>query len=208
MTEITKPESDFERIGGALRSAIAGSEAAKLAGSGLALFEAGGKHILGAGAQKLVRDAAEKGASRAVAAVVAPVLGAGAEAPILSLAIGAKETAKSIAKQSVRAAGSQVLRGAGRAAGIGFVIDGAVAGVEAGIGYRNGTLDRRAAVTHVATEAATGAVATATGVLLGAGLVALTGGVAAPVVFAVGAFGTMGTKKLLRHWVSRKQKTA
>lgn len=206
MTELTKPEheSDFERIGGALRAAIAGSEAARLATSAAALFEAGGKHLLGAGTQKLVRDAAEKGAARAIAAVTAPLLGPGAEKPLLALA--SKETAKSFVRQSARAAGAQVLKGAGKAAGIGFVIDGAVAGIEATIAYRNGSLDRRAAVKHVATEAATGAAATATGVLLGAGLVALTGGVAAPVVFAVGAFGTMGTKKLLRNWVSQEKK--
>jgi hypothetical protein len=206
VSTIDKLEGDFERIGGALRAAIAGSEAAKLAGSATALFEAGGKHILAAGTQKLVRETAEKSASAAIATVTSPLLGPGAAKPILALA--SRETVKTIAKQSARAAGSQVLRGAGKAAGIGFVIDGAVAGVEAGLAYRNGSIDRNTAMKHVATEAATGAVATATGVLLGAGLVALTGGVAAPVVFAVGAIGAMSTKKLLRHWVLRGQITA
>ena len=48
-------------------------------------------------------------------------------------------------------------------------------------------------------------VATGTGVLLGAGLVALTGGVATPVVFAVGAIGALGTKRALRYVTDRRR---
>lgn len=60
-------------------------------------------------------------------------------------------------------------------------------------------MDTRGAATYVAKEAATGAIATGAGVLLGAGFVALTGAMAAPVVFAVGALGSIGMKKLLRR---------
>ena len=81
------------------------------------------------------------------------------------------------------------------------MLDGAVAGVEAIIAVRNGSTDKKSAVIHVAKEATTGAIATGAGVLLGAGLVALTGGIAAPVVFAVGALGSIGTKRLLRRVV-------
>ena len=102
----------------------------------------------------------------------------------------------------MRMAAKQVLKGAGKAAGIGFVIDGAVAGFEAIVALRNGSTDRKTAIRHVATEATTGAIATGTGVLIGASLVALTGGIAAPVVFAVGAVGSIGTKRLLRRYFS------
>jgi len=79
------------------------------------------------------------------------------------------------------------------------VIDGAVASLEAAVAVRSGAMDRRTAAVHVATEAATGAASTAAGVLLGAGLVALTGGIGAPVVFAIGALGAIGAKQLLRR---------
>ena len=81
------------------------------------------------------------------------------------------------------------------------MIDGAVASFEAIVAVRNGSSDKKTAVKHVAKEATTGAIARGAGVLLGAGLVALTGGIAAPVVFAVGALGSIGTKRLLRRLV-------
>ncbi len=111
----------------------------------------------------------------------------------------AREVARSVGANAVRVAGKELLKGAGKAAGIGFLFDGAVAGFEAVVAVRNGSSDRASAVKHVAKEATTGAVATGAGVLLGAGLVALTGGVAAPVVFAVGAIGSIGAKQLLRR---------
>ena len=104
------------------------------------------------------------------------------------------------APHAARAAGKEILKGASKAAGLGLVIDGAVASVEAVVAVRSGSMDRKSAAEYVAKEAATGAVATGAGVLLGAGLVALTGGVAAPVVFAVGAIGSIGTKRLLRRF--------
>ena len=81
------------------------------------------------------------------------------------------------------------------------MVDGAFATVESVVRVRAGTMDKNEAVSHVVKEAATGAAATGAGVLLGAGLVALTGGVAAPVVFAVGALGSIGAKRALRRWV-------
>ena len=62
-------------------------------------------------------------------------------------------------------------------------------------------MDRNEAVKHVAKEATTGAIATGAGVLLGTGLVVLTGGVAAPVAFAVGAIGSIGAKRVLKNWI-------
>lgn len=206
-------------IADSLRAALAGGEAAKLIASSAALFEAGGKHVLSAGAKQAVREVAERGAARAIVMTTGPILesaGALAAKPIIAMstkagaALGLKQAAgleagsavaRGLGKQAMRMAGKQVLKGAGKAAGIGFVLDGAVAGVEAIIAVRNGSTDRRTAAIHVAKEATTGALATGAGVLLGASLVALTGGIGAPVVFAVGALGSIGAKRLLRRAV-------
>jgi hypothetical protein len=207
-----------------LRAAIAGGEAAKLILSSAVLFEAGGKHVLSDGAKRAVREVAERGATRAIALTTSPILASAGELaakPVLAMtakagaALGLKAgrgasatangaasaMAKGVGKQAMRMAGKQVLKGAGKAAGIGFVLDGAVAGVEAIVALRNGSADRRTAAIHVAKEATTGALATGAGVLLGAGIVALTGGLATPVVFAVGAIGSIGTKRLLRRYI-------
>ncbi len=193
----TEPQT----IGQALRSVIAGSGAAHAIASSVTLFEAGGKLLLDEGAKSALRRAAEKGAESALALAAGPLIGpatALAKKPIGMLAHAGK-AARTVAPHAARTAGKEILKGAGKAAGVGLLIDGAVAGVEAAVAVRNGSMDRKGAATYVAKEAATGAVATGAGVLLGAGLVALTGGMAAPVVFAVGALGSIGTKKLLRR---------
>jgi len=209
----------FVNINDSLRAAIAGGEAARLLASSATLFEAGGKLVLSEGVQRAVREVAARSAARAIAITTGPILESAASLagkPLIAMSakagaalgvkssIGASATgavAKGIGKQAMRIAGKQVLKGAGKAAGIGFVLDGTIAGVEAIIAVRNGSSDRKTALKHVAKEATTGAIATATGVLLGASLVVLTGGIAAPVVFAVGALGSVGTKHLLRRFV-------
>jgi hypothetical protein len=204
---------DQSRFRDGLRAVIAGGGAARLIETSAALFEAGGKHVLTEGAQKIVRDVAAKGAKQVLAVATEPLVGAAAEAatkPIAALAtsgvvptLGRASRVSRFAglgKHAARLAGKEVLKGAGKAAGIGLVIDGAVASIEVVGSVRDGTMDKKKALTYVAKEAATGAVATGAGVLLGAGLVALTGGAAAPVVFAVGAIGSIGTKRVLSRW--------
>jgi len=197
--------TDPRSVGDALRAVIAGSGASRIIGSSVALFEAGGKHVLDEGARSMVRSVAEKGAESALAMAAGPLLGPAsmiAKKPIAMLAQSAK-AARTIAPIAARTAGRELLKGAGKAAGVGFVIDGAVAGVEAAVAVRNGSMTQNRAMRYVAKEAVTGAVATGAGVLLGASLVALTGGMAAPVVFAVGALGSIGTKRLLRRFTDR-----
>ncbi len=206
------------RIIDTLRGTLAGNAAVKVAASALTLFEAGGKKLLGASARAALRTAAERGTARALSIATTPVLEAASAIPSLGRpaadaaakgleSLGAAESisvgvaAGGITKQMARTAAKQVLRGAGRAAAIGFVVDGAVAGVEAVIAVRNGSADRATAMQHVAREAASGAVATGAGVLVGAGLVALTGGLAAPVVFAASAAGSIGVKRVVRKWM-------
>jgi hypothetical protein len=201
---VTDPQS----VGQALRAVMAGNFASNAISASVALFHAGGKLVLNEGTQNAVRSVAEKGAEKALAIAAGPLLGPATELarkPVALLAKGARIT-KEIAPQAAKSASKEILKGAGKAAGIGFVIDGAVAGVEAVAAVRNGKLDGKKAAAYVATEAATGAVATGAGMLLGATLVALTGGVAAPVVFAVGALGSIGTKRMLRKLTVRPEK--
>jgi hypothetical protein len=214
----TSSDPAIVNITDSLRAALAGGEAARLIASSAALFEAGGKHVLSEGAKHAVREVAERGAARAIAMTTGPILesaGSLAAKPLLKMtskagaALGLEQTAgaaggvvaRGFGKQAMRMAGKQVLKGASKAAALGFVIDGAVAGVEAVIAVRNGSTDKKTAAIHVAQEATTGALATGAGVLLGASLVALTGGIGAPVVFAVGALGSIGAKRLLNRVV-------
>ena len=204
-------------VADSLRAAIAGGEAARLLGTSAMLFEAGGKHVLSATAQKAVRQVAERGAEGAILLAAGPVLDSasslakGMKGAKAALSLGAKASKVSkgalvlgTSKQAMRVASKEILKGAGKAAGIGFVLDGAVASLEAVVAVRNGSTDKKTAVKYVLKEATTGAVATGAGVLLGATLVALTGGVAAPVVFAVGAIGSIGTKQLLRKLTTKR----
>lgn len=203
----TESATDPKSVGNALRAVIAGNAAANGIAAAVSLFEAGGKLVLNEGLQQGVRNIAEKGAEKALAVAAGPLLGPATlitQKPV-GLLVRSAKAARSIAPVAARSAGRELLKGAGKAAGIGFVIDGAVAGVEAVVAVRNGKLDPRRAATYVAKEATTGAIATGTGMLVGAGLVALTGGVAAPVVFAVGALSSIGAKRMLRRFTDRPE---
>lgn len=189
-----------------LRAAIAGGQAAKLASAATAIFEAGGKRILSESSKSAVRALAEKGAQRALAAATGPLLPPGLS-PSQILAGGARATAVAV-RGGVRTAAREIAKGAGKAAGIGFVVDGAIATVESVLAVRDGRLDKGQAAMYVAQEATTGAIATGAGVLLGTGLVAFTGGFAAPVVFAVGAIGSVGTKRVLTRWLESRRASA
>lgn len=200
--------SDPRRLANVIRSVVAGSGATHVLAASVALFEAGGRMLLDEGTKSLLRSAAERGAESALALASGPLLGPVtllAKKPIRMIA-NAGKTARSAAPFAARAAGAEVLKGAGKAAGIGLVIDGAIASVEAFTALRKGTMDRKSAASYVAKEAATGAVATGAGVLVGAGLVALTGGTAAPVVFAVGALGSLGAKRALQRLTRRNSR--
>jgi hypothetical protein len=194
------------KVADALRAIFAGGGAARAISASAALFEAGGKHLLDEGTKSALRSFAEKGAENALAVATGPLLGpvaALAKKPIAMLP-NVGRAARAVGPAAARAAGKELLKATGKAAGIGLVIDGAIAGVEALSAMKSGTMDRKEAIGHVATEAATGALATGAGVLVGASLVALTGGAAAPVVFAVGAIGSVGAKHALRRAMLRR----
>jgi hypothetical protein len=180
----------------ALRGVIAGSRAVSLRESALTLFQAGGRRVLPEAVQRAVRGAVEGEASKLL-------LGAGwlerGAAPAVRLIESG--TARVVAVQGAQAAGRQILRSVGAAAGAGAMVDGGWALVQAVRAVQRGTLTRREAALHVVREAGTGAAATAAGTAAAALLVVATGGVAAPAVFMVGAAASLGAKLGLDAWL-------
>jgi hypothetical protein len=182
----------------ALRGTVAGTQGHVTRAAAQALFEAGGRTILPAPVQSAVRVAVEREASRVLAGVGLLESGAAATAQVVE-----GGAARAVAVQTARAAGRQVLRSVGAAAGVGAVIDGGWALVQAVRAVRRGSMTQREAAAHVAREATTGAAATAAGATAAVLLVALTGGVAAPAVFLVGAVASVGAKAGLDRWLVR-----
>ncbi|WP_438007273.1 hypothetical protein WME89_00210 [Sorangium sp. So ce321] len=207
---------------------IAGSGAVAVRGAAEALFSTAGKGLLDEGAREGLRRAMVENTT-AVVDALAPGLSMGAQATAkvivdqggkqagalvlheaarqagqAALTEGASAVAaKALAREAMKTAGREVLKGAGKAAGIGFVVDGAFGAYEGVTAYQRGRMTKKEALAHAAQEASTGAVATGAGVLLAAGLVAVTGGAAAPLVFAVGAGGAIGAKQILRRLIDR-----
>ncbi len=179
----------------ALRGSVAGTQGHAARCAAQALFEAGGRTVLPAAVQGAVRTAVEREASRVLAGV--GLLESGATTTARMLEGGA---ARAAAVQTARAAGRQILRSVGAAAGAGALIDGGWALVQAVRRVRSGSMTQREAAAHVAREATTGAAATAAGTTAAVLLVALTGGVAAPAVFVVGAAASLGAKVALDRW--------
>jgi hypothetical protein len=204
---------DLHKPRNLVMGAIAGQGALGVQHAAQALYEAGGKRLLGeslqAGVQRictrgaldtitvlaptlLVEGAASAAAASAAASAIPPGLRA------LTVATG------TAAVHTARAAGAQVLRGALRAGGVGLVIDGALGAVSGLWAYRRGSMTGKQVCMHTVTEAGTGAVSTATGVALAAGVIALTGALAAPTVLAIGAGGALATKLGLTRLLRRR----
>jgi len=187
----------------ALRAAIAGANGVGARAAALALFEAGGRRVLPAAVQRAVRGAVESEAARLVMGVGLLEQGASTAGRLLETT-----AARSVAVQGVRAAGRQLLRGVAASAGAGALVDGGIALVKAVRQVRRGTMTNREAAVHVAREAGTGAAATAAGTAAAALLVTLTGGVAVPAVFVVGAAASLGAKLGLEAWLSHRERGA
>ncbi len=178
----------------ALRAMFAGSRGVALRPVAQRLYTLGGNTVLPAAAQQAVRGALEHEATRLFTGVgilaesaAVKAIGVGAPSAIAS-------SAPSLAITTARAAGQQMLRGIGRAAGIGALIDGAWGAAEAGYRFKKGTMTGRQAFVHIAKEASTGAAATAAGAAAAALIVTMTGGLAIPAVFMVGAVTSIGAK--------------
>jgi hypothetical protein len=186
----------------ALRGSVAGSRGVAASTAAHALFEAGGGTLLPVQLQSAVRSTVEREATRVLAGV--GLLESGSSAGVRMLEGGAVRT---VAFQSARAAGRQILRSVGAAAGAGALLDGGWALVHALGRVRRGTMTQREATSYVLREASTGAAATAAGATAAVLLVALTGGVAAPAVFVVGAAASMGAKAGLDRWLGVRHST-
>jgi hypothetical protein len=161
------------------------------------LFEAGGHSILPATVQSAVRGAVEHEATRWM--LQAGIAGARDGGP----SVLESAAARAVAVTTVEAAGRQIVRALGVSAAVGAAIDGGWALVAATKRVHEGTMSRRQAAVHVAREAGTGAVAVAVGAAASTTLVALTGGVAAPALFAFGAAAAFGAKAGLNAWTVR-----
>lgn len=187
--------------------AIAGQGALGVQHAAQVLYEAGGKRLLHEGLQAGVQRLCTRGALDAVTLLAPTLLVEGAaEAAVTAVPsrLRALTAAAGVATgQTARAAGRQVLRGALRSGAVGLVIDGALGAATGLLAYRRGTMTGKQACVHTATEAGTGAVSTATGVALAAGVIALTGGLAAPTVLAIGAGGALATKLGLTRLLQR-----
>lgn len=99
----------------------------------------------------------------------------------------------------------QVIGGVGRASAAGFVVDGAVGGVEAYQAVRKGQMTTKQAWRHVGIEGVTGAIACGAGVALTAGIVVATGGLAPAAVLGIAAVSSTGVKLGLRKAITRSE---
>ena len=184
----------------AVRAAVAGSAARSLRQAAHVLFEAGGRKVLPATVQNAVRSTVEREAARMM-------LGARMVEPGAAVVAGrllGRETAHRVAAHGARAAGRQIARGLGGAAGLGALVDGGWALVQSVGRVRAGKMTQKEAALHVAREAGTGAAATVAGTAAAVALVALTGGVAVPAVFVVGAATSLGAKMGLDAWLNAR----
>lgn len=173
------------------RGGIAGAEGVATREAAQTLFRLGGERVLPAAARDALRSAVESRAANMLAS--ATVLESSA----------ASALAPGLAAQTVRAAGRRIAGRLGVAAGAGAVIDGGWAVMHAVRRVRDGSLTRRQATGHVVREVCTGAAATAAGAGAAALLVAVTGGVAAPALFVVGATASIGVKAGLDGYLGR-----
>lgn len=203
-----------------IRAKIAGSQAVAVQAAAETLFETGGRKLLAEGTQQTIREFAEQSAKATLGSLAPQALSsaskvmtagtarvaemaevAASSTKALSRAI-AGEAGPLVVREAAKTAAKEVLKGVGKAAGVGLVVDGVFGGIQAATAYRKGEMTGKQAAVHTTKEAATGALATGAGVALAAGVVALTGGIAAPVVFVIGAGGAIGAKHGLRRLLS------
>jgi hypothetical protein len=183
----------------ALRGAIAGSAATSMRRAAVVLFEAGGRRLLPATVQHAVRSTVEREAARVLVGV--GVLEQGAATATRLLDRGAVRT---VAVHGTRAAGRQIARSMSAAAGMGALVDGGWALVQSMKRVRSGAMTQKDAALHVAREASTGAAATVAGTAAAVLLVTLTGGIATPALFFVGAAASAGAKIGLDAWLDAR----
>ncbi len=196
-----------------VRAAFAGVQAQAAGAAAEKLFRATGERWISLEIRRAVQGAVTKTADRVLA--TSPALGA-AKAIVESDAVRAlsgrvrarlpaslRATSPAVlraAEAGAAAAAKELAKNAGRAAGVGFVIDGAIAGFQGIAAVRRGEMEPIDAAKHAAREGAKGAFATAAGVVATGAVVAATGGLAAPVLFVIGAGTALGARVALDRW--------
>ena len=196
-----------------VRAAVAGVQAQAAGVAAEKLFRATGERWISLEIRRAVQGAVTKTADRVLAR--SPALGA-AKAIVESDAVRAlsgrvrarlpaslRATSPAVlraAEAGAAAAAKELAKNAGRAAGVGFVIDGAIAGFQGIAAVRRGEMEPIDAAKHAAREGAKGAFATAAGVVATGAVVAATGGLAAPVLFVIGAGTALGARVALDRW--------
>jgi hypothetical protein len=200
------PNGETSRAGDLLRARAAAAEAIAVAGAAETLFERFGQQLLAPAARESLRNAAVESTRQALQQSAPGLLSLaaadGLAAGTRQLAYeGTKDVMTSLPRKAVKGAAREIMKGVGRAAGVGFVIDGVIGGAEAVYGYAQGNITGEKACLHVLKEAGTGAAATAAGVGMAAGLVILTGGMAAPLLVLVAVCGSVATKLGLKSLI-------
>lgn len=183
--------------------ALAGQAALAARTAARALYDAGGRDVLPAAAQAGLQTVLTGGTATSAVAAAAPVLLVEGAAQL-----GGRVAIGAAAATTMRTAGAQIARTATRAGLVGLVLDAAFGAAEGITAYRRGTMTGKQACIHTTIEAGTGAASTSIGVLLAAGAVALTGGLAAPAVMAIGTGGALATKLGLRRLLTRPRQAA
>jgi hypothetical protein len=167
---------------------LVGEIASAVAEPGAALFEAGGRTILTESARESGREILEGGV-RELLEKTAPTLAA-KYFPNPGAAAGAKTAAS----MSATTALGRVASLAGRAGMIGGLVDGGFAAVRGAVAMSRGEMSGRDAGVLVLREAGTGAASSVVGVGITAAAVATLGPLALPVLFGLGALGSIGAK--------------
>lgn len=197
-----------------LRAMAIARPVAAAAAAAEGLFVAGGQRLLHEVPRLALRATVER-AAKEVAGTTAPGLAAQAAriaigeaqaAPPLAVvapAFSGRALARGASRALVRGAAKQVASSMGRAAGVGAAVDGAFAAVRAVGLVRQGVIDRKAAVTMVAAESATGAAASALAVGAVAAVVAVTGPIGFSAALLVAGATAAGSKLALDGALTR-----
>lgn len=178
--------------------ALAGQAALAARSAARTLYDTGGREVLPTVAQAGLQTVLTRTASSTVAGAAPTLVDVAAQA-------GAAEVVSLAVVTTARAAGLQIARTAARAGVVGLVIDAAFGAAEGVVAWRRGTMTGKQACVHATVEAGTGAASTSVGVLVAAGAVALTGGLAAPAVMAIGTGTALATKLGLKRLFVRNR---
>ncbi|MCU0654638.1 MAG: hypothetical protein MUF64_04900 [Polyangiaceae bacterium] len=173
-----------------------------LAGQGLqkafgAVQLAAGPRLAGV-AGKVLASAPLQGAIDRLSHAAEGAAGQAVEQAAQALQPGLRTTAGAVVRVVSGSATDQFYGAARRAAGVGALLDGVSSGIDASRAYQQGEISARQALVRVALDASTGAIAAGAGVAVGAGAIAVLGGLSAPALFVVGAAGATGAKRGLR----------